>query len=424
MRARLQQAGQPMTRYAKAVYSNMPRRYFRIGVAFLCIAVAAIAFVLHVTNMVTADAVLDGRRVVIRSQIDGRVLDGAPRVGDVVGRNDLVAAVVAQVTDRRSLLSAQAERDEVAAKLAALDGERGRLEALRTQLQAEVSRFVSVSLARVDAELKAAQSNAESADATYRVAHADAERARKMVGTGSMGASEIDQKIGAEEEAKHKLAATRAELARLMVEAGAFAAGINARDGQNDVPYSRQRLDEISIRLNEIGSERAALVARDSGLAQEVARESEWLSAQTRFESRALEQAVVWRQPVAAGTDVARGDVLAELVDCADMFVLARVPLDDAATISPGDAVSIEIAGTRSYTPGEVRIVRGSTFAPPRGAEASGLDAPGVDRWAEVEIKVDPRNIRANGGNLCGIGTGARVWFEGRSIISPLLAAL
>jgi len=116
------------------------------------------------------------------------------------------------------------------------------------------------------------------------------------------------------------------------------------------VPYSRQRLDEIAIRLNEIANERAALVARDRGLAQEIARESDWLGTQTRFESRAQEQAVVWRQPVAAGTDVVKGDVLAELVDCADMFVLARIPLDDAATISPGDAVSIEIAGTRVAT--------------------------------------------------------------------------
>jgi multidrug efflux pump subunit AcrA (membrane-fusion protein) len=413
-----------MTLSAKSLCSNLPRRYFRIGLAFVCIALAGLAFVLHTTNMVTADAVLDGRRIVVRAQIDGRILDGAPRVGDVVARNDLVATVVAQVTDRRSVMSAQAERDELAAKLAALDGERGRLEALQTQLQMEVSRFTGLSLARVNAELQAAHSNVESADSSYRVAHADAERARKMIGTGSMGASEIDQKIGAEDEAKHKLAAAQADLARLMVDAGAFAAGINARDGQNDVPYSRQRLDEIAIRLNEIGSERAALVARDRGLAQEIARESDWLGTQTRFESRAQEQAVVWRQPVAAGTDVVKGDVLAELVDCADMFVLARIPLDDAATISPGDAVSIEIAGTRVATTGEVRIVRGSASASPRGTEASGLDAPGAERWAEVEIKVDPRNIAAKGGNLCGIGSGVRVWFAAHSILSPLLARI
>jgi multidrug efflux pump subunit AcrA (membrane-fusion protein) len=413
-----------MTQLAKSFYWNLPRRYLRIGLAFFCLALAGIAFALHMTNMVTADAVLDGRRIVIRAQIDGRVLDGVPRVGDVVAQNDLVAAVVAQVTDRRSVMSAQAERDEVAAKLTALDSERERLETLQTQLQTEVSRFTGLSLARVDAELQAAKSNVESADASYRVAHADAERARKMIGTGSMGASEIDQKIGAEEETKHKLAAAQADLTRLMVEAGAFAAGINARDGQNDVPYSRQRLDEIVIRLNEIASERATLVARDGGLAQEIARESEWLGTQTRFESRARAQAVVWRQPVAAGTDVVKGDVLAELVDCADMFVLARIPLDDAATISPGDAVSIEIGGTRIDTTGEVRIVRGSASMTPRGAEASGLDAPGAERWAEVEIKVDPRKIASSGGNLCGIGSGVRVWFAAPSIFSPLMARL
>jgi len=413
-----------MTQLAKSLYWNLPRRYFRIGLALVCIALAGMAFALHMTNMVTADAVLDGRRIVVRSQIDGRVLDGAPRVGDVVAQNDLVAAVAAQVTDRRSVMSAQAERDELAAKLTALDSERERLETLQTQLQKEVSRFTGISLARVDAELKGAKSNIESAASNYRVAHADADRARKMAGTGSMGASEIDQKVGAEEEANHKLAAAQADLTRLMVEAGAFAAGINARDGQNDVPYSRQRLDEIVIRLNEIGSERAALVARDHGLAQEIARESDWLGSQSHFESRAQAQAVVWRQPVAAGTDVVKGDVLAELVDCADMFVLARIPLNDAATVSPGDPVSIEIAGKRIETTGEVRIVRGSTSTPPRGAEASGLDTPGAERWAEVEIKVDPRGLAVGGGNLCGIGSGVRVWFTAPSILSPLLARL
>ena len=412
-----------MTLSAKSLY-GMPRRYVRIGVAFVCLALAGIAIALHMTNMVTADAVLDGRRIVVRAQIDGRVLDGAPRVGDVVSQDALVATVVAQVTDRRSVMSAQAERDELGAKLAALDSERGRLESMQTQLQTEVSRFTSISLARANAELQAARSNVESANATYRVAHADAERARKMIGTGSMGASEIDQKIGAEEEATHKLSAAEADLTRLMVEAGAFAAGINARDGQNDVPYSRQRLDEFAIRLNEIVNERATLVARDRGLAQEIARESDWLGTQTRFESRAQVQAVVWRQPVAPGTDVVKGEVLTELVDCADMFVLARIPLDKAATISPGDPVSIEIAGTRIDTAGEVRIVRGAASATPRGAEASGLDAPGADRWAEVEIKVDPRNIAASGGRLCGIGSGVRVWFAAPSLLSPLLARI
>src|SRR5882672_4156409 len=191
-----------MTQTAKSFCLNLPRRYFRIGLAFVCVALAGIAFALHMTNMVTADAVLDGRRIVVRTQIDGRVLDGAPKVGDVVARNDLVATVVAQVTDRRSVMSAEAEREELAAKLAALDGERDRLTALQTQLQAEVSRFTGLALARANAELQAARSNVESADAGFRLAHADAERARKMIGTGSMGASEIDQRVGAEEAAK------------------------------------------------------------------------------------------------------------------------------------------------------------------------------------------------------------------------------
>jgi multidrug resistance efflux pump len=400
---------------------RVTRRFLRVGLAFACALLAGIAIILHATHIVTADAVLDGRRIVVRAQIDGRVMEGAPKVGAVIEKNDIVATVVAQMADRRTVMSAHAERDEMEAKLAALDGERDRLEALRQQLQLEVSRFTDVALRRVNAEIQAAASNVESADASYRVAHAEADRARKMMGTGSMGASDIDQRIGHEDEARQQLVAAQADLLRISAEAAGYAVGVNARDGQNNVPYSRQRLDEIAIRLSDIAGERAALVARDRSLALEISREDDWLTMQTRSENRAIDQAVVWRRPVAAGTDVAKGDVLVELVDCADMFVLARMPLDDAAVIAPGDPVSIELAGKHATVAGEVRIVRGSASAQPRGSEASGLEAPGSERFAEVEIAVDPRSIAAGGGNLCGIGTGVRVWFSPPSLLSTLL---
>jgi len=249
--------------------------------------VAGIAFALHMTNMVTADAVLDGRRSSSARRSTAAFSMARRRSATSSPVTTSVATVVAQVTDRRSVMSAEAEREEAGGEAAALDGERDRLTALQTQLQAEVSRFTGLALARANAE--PAGGSVERRERRCRLSiGACGRRARpqRMIGTGSMGASEIDQRVGAEEAAKHKLAASEADLARLMVEAGAFASGINARDGQNDVPYSRQRLDEIAIRLNEVGSERAALVARDRGLAQEVVRESDWLNAQTRFESR------------------------------------------------------------------------------------------------------------------------------------------
>jgi len=211
-----------MTLSAKFLYSNLPRRYFRIGLAFVCVALAGFALSCIMTSMSrrtrcsTAGASWfaprstaafsmarpeSRRRRAERPRRDGRGADDGSTQRDVrAGR--------ARRTGRQ---------------LAALDSERGRLETLQAQLQMEVSRFTDLSLARANAELQAAHSNVESADSAYRVAHADADRARKMIGTGSMGASEIDQKIGAEEEAKHKLAAAQADLARLMVEAGAFA---------------------------------------------------------------------------------------------------------------------------------------------------------------------------------------------------------
>lgn len=400
---------------------RLSSRHLRATIALACFVLAGLVVILHLLNVSTSDAVLDGRRVVLRAQISGQVAGLLPSVGTLVKQGDVVVVVQASASDARGTRAAQADRQEVEAKISALDLEHDQLVALQRGLAIEVGEYNSAMVDTVKAQIVAAQAAIEVAQSDYQVAHQEADRARRMTNTGGMGQSDIDRRLGDEASTERRLEGVRAEHAQLTVEINAFGLGINPLDGQNNVPYSRQRLDEISIKLADITNQRSALVARDKGLQNEIARENDWLMSQARSESVAAGPSVIWRRPVAVGTDVSKGDVLVELVDCSDMFVNARIPADKASVIALGDEVDVVIAGYDSAVPGKVRIVRSLAATDPHGSDASGLQAPGVERWAEVEIAVSRGNLVNSGGNFCGIGSGARVRFPVRSIFSSLL---
>ena len=401
---------------------RIPGRYWRGILALACLLLAGVVAALHLMNVSTSDAVLDGRRIVIRAQISGEVTGDPPKVGSVVNKGDVVALVEASLRDDRIVLAAVAERNEIGAKLRALDKQHDQLLVMETQLKTEVVEFNKAAIGSVGAQMDEARATVEAAASEYNVAYAEAGRARQMTATGGMGGSDIDRRLGDEISAQQHLGGARADLARLTVEAAAFALGINTRDGQNNVPYSRQRLDEIAIKRADIENQRAALAAREDSLIAETDSETAWLRSQTRSESIANGQSVVWQRPVASGTDVVKGDVLVELVDCSDMYVMARIPAEKASVIALGDDVAVVIAGFDDPIPGKVRIVRSLlAISDPRSSSASGLAAPGTDPLAEVEIAVDRRNIASDGGNFCGIGSGAKVRFPIRSVFSSLM---
>jgi multidrug efflux pump subunit AcrA (membrane-fusion protein) len=405
----------------KQHWVTLPTRYVRSSIAIACFLLAGTVVILHLLNVSTSDAVLDGRRVVLRAQISGEVMGNLPKIGSVVNKGDIVALVHAPLSDDRNVLAAQAERVQIEAGIGALDLQRDQLMLMQRQLQSEVTEFNAATIDTVAAQLAAAQANIDVTVSEYKFAHAEADRARLMMRTGGMGQTDIDRRLGDESATQQRLTGAKAELARLTVEASAFAVGINTRDGQNNVPYSRQRLDEIALKRADIANQRATLLARDGSLMAEVDRETKWLASQTQAESLASGQSVVWQRPVAVGTDVSKGDVLVELVDCSDMYVMARIPADKASVIALGEQVDVVIAGVDNAVPGKVRIVRSLVAtSDPRGTSASGLAAPGAERLAEVEIAVDGRNIPSIGGNFCGIGSGARVRFSVRSIFSDL----
>jgi len=104
------------------------------------------------------------------------------------------------------------------------------------------------------------------------------------------------------------VARTTARLGKIRWDLAAAREGVFLGDSNSsDVPYSRQRLDEVNIRLAGLHNDERAMLATiaelDAKHRAEVTRNAR-MSAQ---ELAAPVDGVVWRSTVAQGTEILRG---------------------------------------------------------------------------------------------------------------------
>ncbi len=136
------------------------------------------------------------------------------------------------------------------------------------------------------------------------------------------------------------------------------------------------------------------------------------LEAKASFEPRAASTGVVWRAAPAAGTSVASGDALVELLDCERRFVEVSLSGRHFENIAPGDPATILLKGSGKRFTAHVEAVggAGARFDHPNLAS----DTPSVAAGdVQILVRLDPvdlddPNVAAT---FCDVGRTAEVRF-------------
>ncbi|MGE5505632.1 MAG: HlyD family efflux transporter periplasmic adaptor subunit, partial [Actinomycetota bacterium] len=216
--------------------------------------------------------------------------------------------------------------------------------------------------------------------------------------------------------------AVRAELARLASERRAAGDGTYVAGGVNNVPYSRQRLDEVRLKLAERRRDLAATDARVVELAAQSAAAQAELARLTDAEVDAPTAGVVWQRFVGAGDGVRAGDPLLGLVDCRGLTLTAVLPKRFFPEIKAGDRAQARLLGE----PGEIPAVVQSVRAAGAGqASASAAVVPAAVERRDVVVTLVPlgRALAGRSDNLCRVGQRASVTFD-MPALKPLFDAV
>lgn len=391
-------------------------RITRIAVGILLLMLVAVALLPGLTGFTSLDGTVNARLAVINAPIDGEVAGSPLRIGTPVSEGEALAAIRNERVNRAILASLRSEHGSAVERVAALERERDELSQLRNQLAERLAVFQRATIASLERELQILRKRVEVSRAQDLVAQVDLGRrqdlesrgifTRKMVesakAAGAATGGEVEVNNLTVELLQHRLDA---------VHQGIFVGG----DGQNDVPYSRQRQDEVILRINDLNTRIAENRTRASQSEQQMAEEGRRVRSLESATILSPFEGVVWSRNIVGGSNVILNNEMMRVLDCRELFVDILVPEVDYDEIYPGREAEVRLFGRAEVFKGQVQSVKGSSAVVEKDLLAA--NEPETDeRNARIRIRLAPSALNTDFANFCQVGRTAQVRISKRAV--------
>jgi multidrug resistance efflux pump len=394
------------------------RRAARIAVGLLLLALGVTLLLPRLTGYTSRDGTVNARFVVVSSPIQGVVLQTPSRVGTRVPEGETLLEVR---NDRFSIGGAQdlqGELESLWRRAEVVRDQRSALEALRTDLEARLASYHAASARNLEQTIAIQRDRMGIAEARIAETQAALTRALQLRSRELTTEMDLERSRAANLAARREADASRSELQRLEQHLVAARGGVFVGEGRNDVPYSRQRLDEVLINLAELSARQRDLEAQAQRINQRLAIDDQ----QRRTFSEAVVSApitgVIWRNNVVEGSNVVVGSELMRVLDCRVLFVDILLSEGDYDEFSPGTEAQVRLYGASQILRGQVESVRGSAASTEEPTLAA-RPPEGTGRLARVRVRLSPSDLSRDYPNFCQVGRTAQVRFRTSGLPVP-----
>ncbi|GEC31930.1 hemolysin D [Sinorhizobium fredii USDA 205] len=391
-------------------------RITRISIGILLLALAIAVLLPGLTGYTSLDGTVNARFAVINAPIDGEIAKPPPRIGTPVTEGETIAIIRNERVNRSILASLRAEQGTARERVAALRRERDELALLRDELAQRLGVFQSATIASLERQLRILEKRVEVSRAQDVVAKVDLDRRQELESKGIFTRKMVEaaEAAGAATGGEVEISNLTVDLLQQRLDAlrqGIFVMG----DGQNDVPYSRQRQDDVIVRINDLNTRIAENETRASQTEQQVIEEDKRV--------RNLEQAtvpspfsgVVWSRNIVGGSNVILNNEMMRILDCRELFVDILVPEVDYDEIYPGREAEVRLFGRAEVFKGRVQAVKGSSAVVEKDSLAAN-EPQTNERNARIRVALTPSALNTDSANFCQVGRTAQVRFSKRNI--------
>ena len=392
---------QPDARARSFHFPGRPLKLFGAGALAFAGAYGILSEQQYVTssNAIVSAYVLD-----IRTPIEGTVSALPHTPGAMVARGALLGHMENPLADHQHLDNLRTLED-VAQSTAQADAAEAL--ALAGQQRALLSRAAAHSgavTARLTLSVAEQQSTLEASESRLHQASTELDRGRKLHDAGILPTADFDKLVSNEAIARHELEAGRSTLASLREQTVAAGHGLLAEPGtNNDVAYSRQRADELAIKLAETQRSLAASRAQAAEAHAAVLAEAARMASLQATDLRSPIAGQVWQIEAIDGEIAALDTPVLSLVDCSRQFLLVEVPQDRLPDIAIGGTAQFKLTGESVERTG---IVESATGDPQKESNHKFAAFP-IQDTAEQLATV--RVALAEPVNTCAVGRTARV---------------
>jgi multidrug resistance efflux pump len=390
-------------------------RIAKLGGAVAVLAIGAYAVMADQIAIVTDNAVVSAYAVALRTPIDG-VVGGSPlRIGDRVSRGAVLAEVNNSRVDDQRLVDLREHLTLVRAHLAATSAEQEALESMGADLERRSQAYVEASSARLVGSVAEAQNMLAALNDRRDQAARSLDRRNSLAKGGYASASDLDKAQSDFDIASHEAAAQSGRVDSLRAQLAAIRNGVVSEPGSNDVAYSRQRADEVAIRLKDLEQQRALTLADIDETTARLESEGARIAKLRAAPMVAPNSGIIWKLNASSGERIGAGDTVAQIVDCDAAFIIAEVPQNRVPNIEVGSEAEFRLSGDSVKRHGRVLSVTGDATGGDHNLAAIPFDQKGLTATVRIEM--------GSSTGECFVGRTARVVLpsSGSGLFSRLL---
>ncbi|HEY8579735.1 MAG TPA: HlyD family efflux transporter periplasmic adaptor subunit [Beijerinckiaceae bacterium] len=387
----------------------------RIAVGLLLLGAGLLAIMPGLTGYTSLDGTVNARFAIISAPIEGRVQNAPPKVGTYVEQAEPLLTIRNERINRAIAASLSAELETARNRLKAFDIQRAQLQRLREELAARLRDYQQASIGAVEQEIAALKQRAAINDAQLVAANAELQRRTTLGASGIVAGSSVEQARAAQATSMGQGRVAVLDLERLTKQLEALKRGVFLGDGRNDVPYSRQRQDEVTIQLADLDARTRENEERVAQIERQLTEERDRIKRLEVAEITMPLTGVIWRNNVVEGSNVVVGNELSRILDCRDLFVDILVSEVDYDEIYPGRSAEVRLLGRGDPLRGAVISVRGSA-AVVEEVTLAAMPPQTRGRNARIRVALDPSPLNMDFTNFCQVGRSVQVRFESARI--------
>jgi multidrug resistance efflux pump len=351
----------------------------------------------------SGDAVVSAYVASVRTPIDGMLNGMSVMPGERVAEGSVLGHVENPRVDQQRLQSLRDTEELARNGTTALAEQLDELEAQRRKLLAHARAYGEAVTARLRSRTMEAERLLAAKRAALDESTLELRRARLLHDNGIVSNAELERMTTQFDVAVHEEVAQRASLTALRLEAEAASRGVLIEPGINDAAYSRQRADEVELRLSEVKRALVELESQSRQAESNLANETQRSDLMHHADLVSPIDGIVWKMETLNGEQVTAGESLIEIVECNQQFVLVDLPQDRVPELAFGQLARFRLSGEAVERTGRLLSLVENPKKQVDRKLAALPDAGAAGSQTTVRLSLEPEP------ETCSIGRTARV---------------
>lgn len=389
----------------------LQKKSTRIVIFAVLIGSVAIALSPYLFNSISSAAFVNSELLRIKAPITGEVAVTLPEDGEFIAQDRRYSLLEAVAPDRSRLVQFDKQLDANRELIALLNRQLTELDAREADLKKRVDVYDDAMTRQLKEQIKTYTADLVGCRAVRERMKADRDSAKTLAAKDYLSNRSLRGAVSQYQAQAAACDGMAAQLASAKIALDAAGSNIVLREGMDDAPYSRQQLDRMFLRRQEV--EREILDAKSKGieLASGLDAERTRLKKASEYDLVLPAGHVVWTVATSPGTAVAEGQTILELADCNKRFVSVEMSERAVSSVTAGASAQVRLVGSRKWVTGEVTQVVGSAAKRDSRLLAAEIPDPGANRFL-VEVALPKGALVEKANSRCQIGRLAEVRFN------------